>query len=182
MPWPEPVPLGSPQPGKQVLLSLMLTTDSVLHTVTCGRWLHVWSQDDPSLRVSSLSIWKCLEARKAQWVGVLTGRSVSVLVLGRLFLLLSGDNGAPDLAGLVLLSNSATTLGSGAKWTSLLEVCIHCVQFSCLINPPSWSGSHPKYGSELNMEKDLLCVEFALERNWNFRFYKVWGFPHPFTA
>lgn len=49
--------------------------------------------------------------------------------------------------------------------------------FCCLINPPSWSGSHPKYKNKLKTEKDLLCVEFALERNWNLRFHKVWSFP-----
>lgn len=149
MPWPERVPLGSPQLGEWVLLSywLCLTQDK-----------HVAGDDSmfdhaPSLRVNSrrvnygfkkLSIWRCLEARRARWVGVLTGKAVCVLVL----LLLSGDSGASQLARLALLSNSAATQDSGSKWTSLLELYIHCVQFCCLINPPSWSGSHPKYGKK----------------------------------
>lgn len=78
-----------------------------------------------------------------------------------------------EAPGLQDLHGSVTTMasqGSRAKRTSLLELCILCVQFSCLINPLSQSGSHSKYGNKLKMEEDLLCVDFALEVDWDFGF------------
>lgn len=70
-------------------------------------------------------------------------------------------------------ATSTSSQGSSAKRASLLELCIHCVQFSYLINPLSRSGSRSKYGSKLKMEEDLLCVDFALEINWDLGFHAI---------
>lgn len=81
-----------------------------------------------------------------------------------------GTVGPSSLQDLHCSVTSTASQDSCAKWTSLLELCIRCVQFSCLINPCNQSGSHSKYGSKLKMEEDLLCVDFALEINWDLRF------------
>jgi len=148
-------------------------------------------RDGAPLRVDSFSTRKRPEVRKARCTSRKGSSPLGTGALSPLSCL--GTVGPLSLEDLHCSAPSTASQGSCAKQTSLLELCIHCVQFSYLTNPLSRSAPPAKCRSKLRMEEDLFCVDFCIRKKLGiqtlvpfkkkvFLILKRLGFPPPCTT